>query len=143
MLIPIQASTQLMGHAALTSHALDEAVTAFNSELAQAFQPAGQLIGIPAAGISNLVRLDATGAVGPLAVVSATVALAVVTDDDPQRVHDLAGGFTSTRFPATTFDILTREQLERLQGLGDFANAHAAALRQAAGRITDIAAGQG
>lgn len=138
MLIPIQASTQLMGHAGLTTATLDEAVTAFNAELSQAFCVAGQVIGIPPAGISNLIRLDATGGASPLAIVTATVALAVLNADQ-ERVQGLAGAFTSSRFPATTFEIVTSEHMNRLRGLGQFASSHAAARQQAADRITGIA----
>ena len=138
MLVPIQASTQLLSHAALNAAALDEAVTAFNSELSQTFQPAGQVIGIPPAGISNLVKLDATGASGQMAVVTATVSLAVLPAADQPSLQDLADGFSSTRFPETTFSITSAEQMERLRGLSGFATAHTAAHEHAAGRITDI-----
>lgn len=138
MLTPIQASTQLMGHAGLSSTALDEAITAFNAELLQAFSVAGQVIGIPPAGIANLVKLDATGGASPLAMITATVTLAVVNADQNQ-VHELAGAFASVRFPTTTFEIVTSEHMDRLRGLGQFASTHATAHQQAAERITDIA----
>ncbi len=137
MLVPIQASTKLLS-ATLNSAALDEAVTAFNSELSQTFQPAGQVIGIPPAGISNLVKLDATEASGLGAVVTATVLLAVLPTADQPSLQDLAEGFSSTRFPETTFSIVTAEQMERLRGLSGFATAHTAANEHAADRITDI-----
>lgn len=139
MLVPIQARTQLMGHTALTAEALDEAVTAFNAVLSQTFQPSGQVIGIPPAGIANLLKLDSTGEAGPMAVVTATVTFGVLVADDQQPVHDLADAFTSSRFPATTFDITTSEQMERLRGLSAFATAHTTASEQAAHLITDIA----
>lgn len=138
MLTPIQASTQLMSHAGLSSEALDEAITAFNAELSQAFSVAGQVVGIPPTGISNLVRLDATGGASPLAMITATVTLAVLNADQ-QQVHDLAGAFTSGRFPATTFEIVTTEHMDRLRGLGQFASTYAAARQQASDRITGIA----
>lgn len=139
MLVPIHASTQLLSHAALNSATLDEAVTAFNAELSQAFQAAGQVIGIPPAGISNLVKLDSTRATGPAAIVTVTVALAVFAAGDHPSAQELADGFASTRFPQTTFDIVTTEHMARLRGLSDFASTQAAAHEHAADLITDIA----
>lgn len=138
MLVPIHASTQLMSHATLNSAALDEAVTAFNAELSQTFQAAGQVIAVPAAGISNLVKLESTRATGPAAVVTVTVALAVLVAAGQPSVQELADGFNSSRFPATTFDIVTTEHMARLRGLSNFASAQTAAHEHAADLIIDI-----
>jgi hypothetical protein len=134
MFVPIQARTKFTYPGPLNADDLDEGVTAFNSELSQAFQPAGRVIGI-LPGISNLLRLDVGGS-----VLTFTVTFAVLCAGDQPSIQELADGFTSTRFSETEFSIVTAEQMERLRGLRDFASTHASAHEHGADRISDVAA---
>ncbi len=137
MLIPIEVTSLLFPHNHLATAALDEAVTAFNSELTECFASSGQVVGIPPAGVSNVVKLEATGGSGPAASVAVTVALAVLTGT-PASVEAIADGFTSNRFPATTIRVVTRERLAHLRGLGLVAAAQSASHEHAAERIAGI-----
>lgn len=134
MLVPIQAKTRFPIPQPLTGASLEEAVTAFNSELSQTFQTAGQVIGLIPAGLSNLLKLDIGGS-----SITVTVTLAVLPAADQPSVEQLADDFTSLRYPETTFSIVTPEQMHRLRGLRDFASTNASAHEHAADRINDIA----
>lgn len=138
MLVPIEASTRLLPHSEFTTSALDEAVTAFNAELADAFAAAGQVLGIPASGIANVIKVDTSMAGGPLAAVSASVTLAVLTDD-AEQVDALAAGFRSSRFPDTTLRVTGSARMAHLRGLGQFTETQTSAQINAGARITGIA----
>jgi hypothetical protein len=138
MLVPIEAATRLLAHTDFTSAALDEAVTAFNAELAAAFAAGGQVIGIPESGIANVIKVEApaTGS-GTLQAVTAAVTLAVLTED-PDQVDVLAAQFHSTRFPNTTFRVTGRSRMDHLRGMGQFTATQVAAHEHAAARISGI-----
>ncbi len=136
MLIPIEAASSLFTQDTFTSATLDEAITAFNAELATHFAGSGQIVGIPQHGLSNVIKVE-TSPAGGCPMVTATVTLAVLTDDTAQ-VEARAATFTSARFPAAVIRVVTPSRIDHLRGLDQFAALQSATHQHATERIADI-----
>lgn len=137
VLVPVQANVELFSSDQFTPQRLTDAVIALNGELQQHFSRSAVVVGIPAAGIENLTKVDTSTNDAGEEVVTATLVLALM-NIDADGAQELAGQFRSQRFPTAHIGSTSEAQLDRLRGLSAFAGVTSTAHDNAAARINDI-----
>jgi hypothetical protein len=137
LLIPVQFTVELFSRDEWTAGNLDVAVTAFNGELRAYFRGQATVIGLPAKGVANLIKVDTSVNAEGEVVIVATVVLGLL-DVSFEEADRLAKQFSSASFPRSVVAASGAGEFDRLRGLGAFGDVTAAAQRSAAARINEI-----
>jgi|GEM_PF-4118125 len=138
MLIPIQVNAELFSAQERTNVRLIAAIVTLNSELREHFSRSGEVIGIPAAGADNLVKVEDLTIESGAEVVVATVVFALRNTTSPDALQAV-NTFSSNQFPNTAISAASEDQLDRLRGLSAFAGVASLAHDNASARISDVA----
>ncbi|MDD4865707.1 MAG: hypothetical protein PHQ28_00820 [Mycobacterium sp.] len=138
MLIPVQVVAELFSADQCTDEHVAEALSALNQELREHFSGIGEVVGIPSEGSDNVTKVDTVAKQDRPDVVVATLVLAL-RNISASAALAAAQGFASTRFPSAVLTPFSESQLDRLRGLGAFADAAATVKDTAATSIINIA----
>ena len=138
MLIPVQVNAELFSSGERTRVRLIAAIVSLNSELRDHFSRDAEVIGIPAAGADNVVKVEERTAESGAEVVVATVVFAL-RDVTAQDALQAVNTFSSSQFPNTVISAASKGEMDRLRGLSAFAGIASLAHDNASARIRDIA----